>query len=234
MFPFYNLEQSSTKKDGFMRRIKYAFLALLIMCPFAFAPSLYADDTTLKVHKEREDFAKDFAQTVLTILHNPSQPYSSRKNILRQAFMDSVDIDWIAKFVAGRAWKNAPDEKREHYMSLYRAFLTETYVTNFAENPSKSIYTIKILGVNDGENNVFTVRTQMQLMNQQTLKVDYRVVDNDSHYKVQDIVIENVSLITTHRTEFADLANEQGIDGVIKSLEQHASQGKPDVKLSMK
>jgi len=190
------------------------------------AMPVMADDTITKQHQEREAFAKDFAQAVITILHDHKKAYGDRKDILRRAFSDSVDINWIAKFVLGRAWKDATGQQRDYYTLLYRKFLTETYVTQFAESPRQSIYSIKILAVNDDENNEFIVRTQMQLMNQANLKVDYRVCDEDGHYKVLDIIIENVSLITTHRTEFAALATQQGVDGVIKKLEQNLGQGK--------
>ncbi len=215
-----------------MLQIKHSLCLLLvcIVCLTCFT-SAQAESTT---HQEREAYAKDFAQIVLNILHDHKKSYGDRKNILRQAFSDSVDIDWIAKFVLGRAWKDATDAQRERYTALYRQFLTETYVTSFAENPSKSIYDIKIFSVNDRENDEFSVRTQMQLMNQVNLKVDYIIADKDTHYRVHDIIIENVSLISSHRAEFASLATQQGVDGVIKKLEQLMKSDKKEFTLSMK
>jgi phospholipid transport system substrate-binding protein len=205
----------------------FAMLGLLL----AGRPAAAAQDAP-GTHHEREAFARDFAQTVVTILHDHKKDYKDRKDILRRAFVSSVDIDWIAKFVLGRAWRDATDAQRDQYMTLYGKYLTETYVTRFAENPGKSIYSIKILDVRDDEESLFTVHTQMELMNRDNLKVDYRVHDADGSYKVRDFIIENVSLITTHRAEFTELADAQGIDGVIKALETRVRNAK-EMSLSM-
>ncbi len=193
---------------------------LLCVSMTAAAPAWAADDAApTALHHEREVFAKEFAQLVVMILHEPKKSANDRKNILRETFQASVDIDWIAKFVLGRSWKDATDEQRVRYTSLYKRYLTETYVKNFAENPDKAIANIKVAGVSEDAENPFMVRTQMLLKDAENLNVDYRVSEEDGHYKIRDIAIENVSLITTHRTEFGELASTEGVDGVIKRLE---------------
>lgn len=192
-----------------------------------------ADDIAQALHQERQAFAKDFAEVVINVLHDVKTPYPHRKELLRQSFVQSVDTEWMAKFVLGRSWKEATDEQKKEYMKLYRRFLAETYVCNFAENPDKSIYRIKITGVNDGmDTNTFTVNTHIELTNQTDLKVDYLVYEQDKHYKVRDIVIENVSLIATHRAEFSELANAEGVNGVIHRLEQKLHE-QTEVKISL-
>ena len=215
-----------------------SLLVLLALCQLAVTgsgtPAWADDDAASAAHRAREAFARDFAQAVISVLHDPKKSYGDRKDVLRRSFCDSVDIDWIAKFVLGNAWKGATGEQRARYMTLYRKYLTEPYVANFAENPDKGIYDIKIFSVNDAEDNDFIVHTQMQLMNQVNLKVDYRVYENDGSYKVRDIAIENVSLIVTHRAEFTALAGARGVDGVIRRLEQLLGQARPEMTLSMK
>lgn len=210
-----------------MRFLPYtlALLALVSMCQ---SSPVWAVD-----HQEKEAFAHDFAQKVLAILQDPKKSYGDRKDILRQAFSNSVDIDWIAKFVLGKTWNAATDEQKMRYTELYRKYLTETYVSNFADNPDRRISDIKIFGINEAEDNDFTVRTEMRLADAENLQVNYLVRENDGRYKVLDITIENVSLIATHRAEFNDLAAAQGIDGVIAKLEQKIRLDTPTMTLSM-
>jgi phospholipid transport system substrate-binding protein len=214
----------------------YRFLVVitLLLLPFSFTASA-EDKITISAtkHKEREIFAKNFAGIVLSIIHDPKKSSIDRQNVLRQSFRSSVDIDWIARFVLGNPWRNATDEQREHYTALYRKYLTETYIANFAENRDKQINNIKILSIDD-EDSRFTVRTQMALSNQVILKVDYLVNEKDGGYKVLDIAIENVSLIVSHRAEFAALATDRGIDGVISKLDEILHNEKPNMVLSMK
>jgi phospholipid transport system substrate-binding protein len=204
------------------------FTLFLPLCP-AQADSPDPALQTSPMHEKRDAFARDFATKVLSIIQDPKKSYSDRKVVLRQAFSNSVDIDWIAHFVLGAQWNQATDEQKQQYSALYRQYLTETYIANFAENPDKRIADIKILGVNDQDDTSFTVSTEMRLADRERLNVTYRVADAQGTYKVLDIAIENISLITTHRAEFTQLAATKGISGVIAKLQQ-ATQ---TMKLSM-
>jgi len=196
----------------------------------------HADENTTPVVqkteslKAKEDYAHHFAQMVLAIVQDTKKNFEDRKGILRTAFSNSVDIDWIAKFVLGNGWARATEEQKEKYTALYRNFLTETYVANFAENPDKRIRDIKIFGVNETTETDFTVRTEMMLASMENLRVNYLVNDTEGHYKVRDIAIENISLITTHRSEFSSLANAKGIQGVIEELKNRLDKMKEKEK----
>lgn len=227
-----------------MKPAKYPFfLIIFLLCQFGQESSAVAEENKAAaesdmavIHKQREDFAHKFADIVLAIISDQKKPYEERKEILERAFSNSVDIDWIAKFVIGKSWNKANDWQREQYTSLYRKFLTRTYVENFAENQDKRISGIKILSVNESDSNKdnFTVATQMKLASQEIMKVNYLVRETDGHYKVLDIAIENVSLIATHRAEFNALAASRGIEGVIGKLEQLLASNNNEIKLSMK
>jgi phospholipid transport system substrate-binding protein len=218
-----------------MKNLTLFLSSLMLLVAGADLPARAAAETTLSAPDmaAKEAFARDFATKVLAIIQDAKKSYGDRKDVLREAFSKSVDIDWIARFVLGKAWNDANDEQKKRYAALYRTYLTETYVANFAENPDKRIRDIKIFGVSENGNDTFTVRTQMMLADAENLNVNYLVREQDGKYKVLDIAIENVSLITTHRSEFNAIISARGIDGVIVKLEQLVSHGTPSVTLSM-
>ncbi len=201
----------------------------------AFAVEPVSQFNEKEILEKRTSFANSFANIVLAVISDNKKSYEARKENLAQAFSKSVDIDWIAKFVIGRTWNKANTEQRERYTELYRKFLTKTYVENFAENPEKRINGIKVLDVDNSDTTPsdFTVSTQMHLASRDTMNVNYLVRENEGKYKVLDIAIENVSLITTHRSEFTALAANKGIDGVIEKLTDLVNQN-PSITLSMK
>jgi phospholipid transport system substrate-binding protein len=204
--------------------LKRWVMRLLFISMFGFSVSAYASENKTDKHSQHEAFARSFANTVVAILYDTKKSYNDRKDLLRNAFAKSVDMDWMAKFVLGRSWAHATDEQREQYTKLYRKFLTETYVSNFAENPKKRIRDIKVFGISSmedsAEENDFTVRTEMMLADNNNMKVSYLVREDAGRYKVRDIAIENISLINTHRSEFSGIAASAGIEGVISNLEQ--------------
>lgn len=214
-------------------------LYLVLLCAAALFPlagSARADvpDATAR-QQEREEFVHSFAQTVVTLLQDPKKKYDDRKELLRNAFSKSVDIEWIARFVLGASWNRASDEQKEQYVGLYRRYLTETYVSNFAENPDKRIRDIKVLGVSDAtSSDNFHVRTQMVLVDWENLGVNYLIYEKDGHYKIRDIAIENISLINSHRAELGGLAAAKGVESVIAKLEKALSTDSHTITLSMR
>lgn len=224
-----------------MMNIRYLFLIPLLSLSAVYSgnPSYAAEQNVIPNKEEltdkRTSFANNFANIVLAVISDHKKSYEARKENLANAFSKSVDIEWIAKFVIGRTWNKASTEQRERYTELYRKFLTKTYVENFAENPEKRINSIKIIDIENSESTSsdFTVKTQMGLASQEKMLVNYLVRETDGKYKVLDIAIENVSLITTHRAEFTALASAGGIDSVITKLAKLTGQDS-NVTLSMK
>lgn len=219
-----------------MTAFKTIFLLLAALAFFVATP-VRADDAapaSEQTHEVRVQFAKDFADKVLAILQDTRKSFTENRDTLERAFSKSVDIDWIARFVLGHGWSNATPEQKEEYTKLYRKYLTESYVSNFAGgNSDRRIRDIKILGVNDEQGDKFTVRTKILLANSDNLSVNYLVHDEGGHYKVLDIIIENVSLITTHRAEFAAMASKAGMEGVIRKLTQLVAAPVAPITLSM-
>ncbi len=167
----------------------------------------------------KRDFVNHMAQDAISILYDQNRSFDARKTTLQNAFVSVVDIPWIARFVLGKSWNTASEEQRNRYMTLYRRFLTKSYISNFSEDPEKKIKDIKVLYIGVTENEKFGVRTQMLLASGQTVKVDYVVRDKDNRYKVIDIAVEGISLLASHRSIIGDIAATRGIGAAIRELE---------------
>ena len=50
------------------------------------------------------------------------------------------------------------------------------------------------------------------------LTIDYRMAKNGEEWKVYDVTVDGVSLVTTYRDSFAEEVRANGIDGLIKML----------------
>ena len=64
-----------------------------------------------------------------------------------------------------------------------------------------------------------TVRTLVKDASGKPLAVDYRLAKTANGWKVYDVVVENLSLVTNYRGTFNTEVGKGGIDGLIKSLE---------------
>jgi phospholipid transport system substrate-binding protein len=65
-----------------------------------------------------------------------------------------------------------------------------------------------------------TVKTIVKDSGKQPVSVDYRMEKSPEGWKVYDVVVENLSLVTNYRGTFNDEVKRSGIDGLIKALDQ--------------
>lgn len=55
------------------------------------------------------------------------------------------------------------------------------------------------------------------------MSVDYSMYKAAPDWKIYDVTVEGVSLVTTYRSTFAEEIRQSGIDGLIKSLQEKTS-----------
>jgi phospholipid transport system substrate-binding protein len=63
-----------------------------------------------------------------------------------------------------------------------------------------------------------TVKSKIIKAGGQSTAVDYHMKKADDGWKVFDVVIEGVSMVTSYRSTFASEIDQSGIDGLIKTL----------------
>ena len=161
-------------------------------------------------------YVESLASKVVTIISSKASK-EKKKPQIEQIFRDNVDIPWVGRFVMGRFWRQANDAQKTKYLKEYEDFLVTHYASRFSDYSSG---TFKITGAHDDGENEFTISMQMQAgdAGAQPVSVDYRVRANGKGFKVFDVIVEGVSMITTQRSEFASVIGSHDIDYLITQL----------------
>lgn len=217
-----------------MRNIPLSILSAAAL--FLFSGAAVAGVTDAE-RQAREELARSMANMTLSVIKDQRASAADRQDNLKRSFARVVDIDWIARFVAGSAWRAADEAQRARYTKLYRDYLSGMYVSNYAESSDRKVTGITVTGIrnSDADDSRFTAATEVEISCKYTLKVDYLVAAQESGgYKIIDVIIEGVSLLATHRAEFGKIAASGGLEGAIARLEQLASAEKKTITLSMK
>lgn len=204
----------------------YTFLLVSFFVIAAVAPSIAHSEPAPNEQQAREELVATMANMTLSVLQDQSKKMDDRQELLQRGFTNVVDTDWIAKFVLGNTWRNASEAQRARYTELYKTYITNVYVENYAQSSDRKITDIKILGIIEADEDSFTTRTKLLLSTGDNMKVDYRVHKKGAGYKIADVIIEGVSLLATHRAEFSAIAANKGIDAVIAKLETLTLRGK--------
>ncbi|MDE3059564.1 MAG: ABC transporter substrate-binding protein [Pseudomonadota bacterium] len=167
--------------------------------------------------QDARQFVDSLGKQVLASINTQGLGEEEKQQRLRQMFVQYVDIPWMGRFVLGRYWQRATPDQQKRYMDAYQQYLLARYTSNFADY-SGSKYTITdVQADGDGRFNVhMDIATPHQ---QQNTEAGYHLQATDNgQFKIRDIIIEGVSLIATQRSEFASVAQQQGVDGLIQDL----------------
>lgn len=164
------------------------------------------------------DFVDGLAQRVLAVVKDGASSKESKIAAIEQLFSDKVDIDFVARFALGKYWREASAQQQTAYIAAYKPFILKNYAGRLARYSGQT-YTLKNPRL---EGDAAFVTMNIQDPNSgQDVTVDYRVGERGhGQYKILDIVVEGVSLLSTQRSEFAAIVDQKGIDGLIEALQQ--------------
>jgi phospholipid transport system substrate-binding protein len=163
----------------------------------------------------------DQALVVISNKHfNPDQ----KQKALEKIFSSNVDFPWVGRFCMGRYWREASEAQKTRYLKEYQRFLVLHYTSRFTQYTSG---TFKVTGTRDDGDSEFTVSMELKSdeANAEPVLVDYRVRAEEGGFKIFDVIVEGVSLITTQRSEFASVITDNGIDYLIDKLAAKSKSG---------
>lgn len=113
-------------------------------------------------------------------------------------------------------WRRANPDQQKQLVNEFRTLLVRTYSNALSLYRDQSI-DFKPLRAR-AEDTEVTVRSEIKQRSQQAVTLDYDLEKTPAGWKVYDVKVGGVSLISTYRDEFATQVRNDGIDGLIKSL----------------
>jgi phospholipid transport system substrate-binding protein len=116
----------------------------------------------------------------------------------------------------GRNWPKANTEQQKILTNEFRALLVHTY-SGALSTYKNQVIEFKPLRAATGDTDV-TVRTQVKQPGTEPVSIDYGMEKTPNGWKVYDVVVGGVSLVTNYRETFNAEIRDAGVDGLIKSL----------------
>ncbi|MBU1235759.1 MAG: ABC transporter substrate-binding protein [Gammaproteobacteria bacterium] len=126
------------------------------------------------------------------------------------------DFAHMTKLAVGKDWRKATADQRQSLTQEFRTLLVRTYSKAFVEYRNQAI-AFKPLKMQPADTDVL-VRTVVNQTAGKPVQIDYNLEKTDQGWKVYDIAVAGISLVTTYRSSFAQEISTHGIDGLIASL----------------
>ncbi len=163
---------------------------------------------------------KRVTDELLTIVKTDKelQAGNTRKvvELAEQKVLPYFDFPRMTRLAVGRNWNTANDAQKEALVKEFRTLLVRTYSSSISAYRNQTIE-MKPLKMVAADKDV-TVRTAVIQQGGPPIPIDYAMEKSDAGWKVYDVTIDGVSLVTTYRGTFNDQIQKGGIDGLVKTL----------------
>lgn len=133
-----------------------------------------------------------------------------------------TDIELLGRLILGRHWRTASPEQRAEYDALFRDYMLDTFVKRLRP------YIGSDVGAFDERFDIrksqklnrrdVLVRSTLVPPDSPPLQIDWRLREREGRLVIIDLVVEGVSLLVTHRSEFGAVLNRGGMEGLLDEL----------------
>lgn len=167
-----------------------------------------------------DELVKRTADDVLTIIKNDKDIQAGNQTkifaLAEEKILPNFNFDRVSRLVLGKNWTKATPDQKAAFQTEFRTLLLRTYATALSKYKNQTIE-YKPLRLVDGANTA-DVKTTILQPGGQPIAVDYALEKQLDTWKVYDIVIEGVSLVTNYRGQFTQEIRQNGLDSLIKKL----------------
>ena len=209
-----------------MKRSMRATLLLgsLLFCCFAGAAAAEpkADPAALSQARTAVDVA---TKQVLAVLSEKGLTTPERRTRIEAIAYENFDFRTMSKLVLRRDWKKFSEPQREQFVEEFKRHLSESYGSRLERYEQTGI---SIAGERAEARGDVTVMTVIKGGQFDGATVDYRMRKTKDRWLAIDVIIEGVSLVSNFHSQFAEIVNRDGPEGLLAQLrEKNANSATP-------
>lgn len=139
--------------------------------------------------------------------------------LVDEIVLPHFDFESMSRLVLGQHWRQASKEQRDKFVDEFKNLLVRTYATALFEYTGQNIV-YKPLRLKNGDKTA-VVKTEVELGDAPNVPLHYRLRQNtNGEWKVYDINIDGISLITNYRAAYGRTIQTEGLDALIASLNE--------------
>lgn len=167
-----------------------------------------------------DELVKKTAKDVLTIIKSDKDIQAGNQQkiyaLAEEKILPNFDFERVCRLVLGKNWRKANDAQKLGFQKEFRSLLLRTYASALGKYRNQEIvYRPAIYAKNK---KVAKVKTSILQDSGPAVAVDYTMKQEGEHWKVYDISVEKISLVTNYRSQFSGEIRNNGIDSLIKKL----------------
>jgi phospholipid transport system substrate-binding protein len=141
-----------------------------------------------------------------------------RRTEIRRVAADLFDFDEMSRRVLSRQWARRSADEQAEFTRLFTDLLERAYIGRIeAYSGEKIVYLGEIV---DGP--FATVRSKVITRRNTETPLDYRLHQRDGRWRVYDLLIDNVSFVSTYRSEFSRILQRESYAALVDRLRKQS------------
>lgn len=164
------------------------------------------------------------ASRVVAVLKNGALDTQQKRSEIQTIAYGAIDFPTLSKLVLARNWPKFSPAQRDEFEEAFKQHLSMTYGRNVDSYKNEKV---EILGERPEVRDDVTVLTKIVRGGGDDVLVDYRLRQRDGQWKIIDVIIEGVSLVSNFRAQFQDIVSNGGPDRLLALLKEKNAAGEP-------
>lgn len=159
-----------------------------------------------------------------TLFELLKQPGSANQKKVSAIFDDMLDYSALAEASLGNEWAARTDAEKAEFSELLKQLVRKAYEKNLRKTLS---FNIEYLG-EDASGSAIVVKTKAVSKTnarEEPIEISFKMQEKDGVWRVQDIVTEGVSLVSSYRSQFTKVIKKDGFLVLIKKMKDKIAKG---------
>lgn len=136
--------------------------------------------------------------------------------LVDEIILPNFDFRRMSRWVLGKYWRDATPDQQTQFVEEFKNLLVRTYANALFNYTGDEIDVQPVTAAADAK--TVTVKTELVRGGSGSIPINYRMHVNDGRWKVFDVQVDGVSLVSTYRSSFAAEIRRGGIGGLIDTL----------------
>jgi phospholipid transport system substrate-binding protein len=161
--------------------------------------------------------AQDTLDQVMAVLAKKDVSSRVRVSEIEQIVFGVFDFSTMSKLVLARNWKRFNAEQRKEFTSEFKLYLSRTYGGRLDRYSQTDI---EVYGARVEPRGDVTVLSRVVGGEFDGIEMNYRMREQKGQWKVIDVIVENVSLISNFRSQFGEVISRGGPESLFKKMQE--------------
>lgn len=136
--------------------------------------------------------------------------------LVDQKVLPHFNFARMTALAVGKDWRAANPDQQQKLTAEFKTLLVRTYSNALTSYKNQTVR-YKNFKMNPGDTDV-VVATEILQPGSQPVRLEYSLEKQDAGWKVYDVVVGGMSLVTNYRDQFAQEVRAGGIDGLVKAI----------------